>query len=140
MEPIVFTDPTVTPDENLVFERIGDQSISWQKISDYLYKHHGDITSEWKFYNDGKCWMFRYLKKKKTVCWIGVLAATFRVGFWLSDKAEPLIEQSDLTESVKEDFRNAKRTKIGRGLAVVMTGPNDVESVIKLIELKLRLK
>jgi hypothetical protein len=140
MEPIVLTDPTVTPNQDLVFSRIGDRSILWLQISDYLYQHHSDISEEWKFYNDGKCWMFRYIKKKKTICWIGVLETTFRVGFWLSDKAEPLIEQSDLTEGVKDDFRNAKRTKIGRGLSVVMNNRSDVENVIKLMELKLKIK
>ncbi|HWS00882.1 MAG TPA: DUF3788 family protein [Prolixibacteraceae bacterium] len=140
MEQIVFTDPAVTPDEELVFAQIGDNSIYWKTIEEYLYRHHSGITQQWRFYNDGKCWLFRYLKKEKTVCWISVLAVTFRVGFWLSDKAEPLIEQSELAESVKEDFRNAKRTKIGRGLSVLIKGPEDVENAIKVMELKFKIK
>lgn len=140
MDPIVLTDPSVTPTNELIFARIGDKSILWQQISDYLYQHHTDISEAWKFYNDGKCWLFRYLKKKKTICWVSVLAETFRLGFWLSDKAEPLIEQSDLPEHIKDDFRNAKRTKIGLGFSVVMNDQSDVENVIKLMELKLKIK
>lgn len=140
MEPIVLTDPTVTPDEELVFARIGKKSIHWNSIKEYLYTRHKEVTEEWKFYNDGKCWLFRYIKKKKTICWIGIQESTFRVGFWLSDKAEPLIEQSDLPESVKDDFRNAKRTKIGRGFNIVMNDQTDVENVIKMVEIKLKIK
>jgi hypothetical protein len=140
MEPIVLTDPSLTPTNESVFSRIGDKSILWQEITDYLYSHHKEISEEWKFYNDGKCWLFRFLKKKKTLCWIGVLEHTFRVAFWLSDKAEPLIEQSELSENVKNDFRNAKRTKIGRGLSIVMESHSDVENVVRMIELKLKLK
>ncbi len=139
MEPIIFTDPAVTPNEDLVFAGIGDHSNHWKKIEEYLSGHHTDITQVWRYYNDGKCWLFRYLKKGKTVCWISVLEKTFRVGFWLSDKAIPLIEQSDLPESVKEDFRNARITKIGRGLSVLISGPGDVENVIILMELKIKI-
>lgn len=78
MEPIVFTDPAVTPNEDLVFARIGRNSIYWEEIEEYLYRHHTAITQVWRFYNDGKCWLFRYLKKEKTLCWISVLADTFR--------------------------------------------------------------
>jgi hypothetical protein len=140
MEPIVLTDPTITPDEELVFARIGLKCILWKNVQEYIYSHHKEITEEWRFYNDGKCWLFRYIKKKKTICWIAVIATTFRVGFWVSDKAEPFIEQSDLPESVKDDFRNAKRTKIGRGFNIVMNNQSDVENAIKMIEIKLKIK
>ena len=140
MDPIVLTDPAVVPDEELVFERIGTKRLYWKQIAEHIYTHHKEITEAWQFYNDGKCWMFRYLKRKKAICWIGVLEDTFRVGFWLSDKARPLIEQSDLSEAVKESYHNARQTKIGCGFSIVVNESCDVENVLKMIELKLRIK
>jgi len=140
MEPIVLTDPSITPNEELIFSRIGDKSKLWKEIMEYLYAHYQDISEEWKFYNDGKCWMLRLNKQKKTLCWIGVLETTFRVGFWLGNKATPIIEKSDLPERIKDDYRNAKQYKIGRGLSVVVNDHTDVENVIRLIGLKLKIK
>jgi hypothetical protein len=140
LEPIVLTDNTFIPNNELIFDMLGDKSTLWQALLDYLNNYHSDISEEWKFYNDGKCWLYRLMKKKKTICWIGVLQSTFRVGFWFGAKADPIIEQSDLPEAVKETYRNAKKTKIGSGISVVMNDLTDVDNVIKLMELRIKIK
>jgi len=140
MEPIVLTDPNVQPTDELVWSYIGENHVYWQQIIDYLYKNHVDITEEWRFYNDGKSWLYRALRKKKTIYWVGILKDTFRISFWLGEKAESVIEASSLSESVKEYYRNAKRYKIGRCISIRMSSPEDLEDVIKLIELKLKMK
>lgn len=140
MEPIVLTDPNVHPNDELVFSIIGENSIYWQQIIDYLYENHFDITEEWRFYNDGKSWLYRTLRKKKTIYWIGVLKDTFRVSFWLSEKALPMIEGSDLPERIKEEYRNAKPFNHSRCVTVIMGSDEEFENVLKLIELKLKIK
>jgi hypothetical protein len=140
MEPIVLADKSVKPNDEIVFSIIGDKSKLWQKILTYLHGNHADISEEWKFYNDGKSWLFRTLKKKKTIFWIRVLKGTFRVGFWFGDKAEPIIVQSDLPESIKNDFKNAKRYNLVRSVSIIMADTRDLDIVIKLIEIKLKIK
>lgn len=110
----------------------------------YLYDNHSDISEEWKYYNDGKSWLFRTLKKKKTIFWIKVLNDTFIIAFWFADRAEPMIEQSNLTASIKNDFKIAKKYKMGRSntrsLALTISNANDIDNIIKLIEIKKKLK
>jgi len=140
MEPIVLTDKSIKPNEDIVLSIIGDNSILWQQTLNYLYDNHNDLSEEWKFYNDEENWLFRTLKKKKTIFWIGVLKDTFRIAFWFGDKVESIIEQSDLTESIKNDFKNAKKYKIGRSVSITMSDSKDIDNVIKLIEIKLKIK
>lgn len=141
MEPIVvLTNPNVQPDEQQIFGIIGEKSSFWLELHDYLHHQHTDISEGWRFYNDGKCWLFRYIKKTKTICWIAMLEETFRVGFWFGAKAEPIILASDLPENIKEEYRNAKKTKIGSGIGIVINSRTDVENVIKLMELRIKIK
>jgi hypothetical protein len=140
MEPIVLTDKSVVPGEEQVFAIIGDKRLLWKKIMDYLYAKHSGISEEWKYYNDGKSWLFRSVQKRKTIFWIGVLKDSFRVTFWFGNKAEPILEQSDLPESIKSDFRNAKRYNVLRSVSVQMNDQQDADNVIKLIELKMKIK
>ena len=140
MEPIVLTDPTVQPTEELIFSIIGENSVYWEQVIDYVYDNYFDITEEWRFYNDGKSWLYRALQKKKTIYWIGIIKDTFRISFWLSEKAEPLIEASSLSEPLKEGYRTAKRFKIGRCISVEVRSADDLENVLKLIDLKTKLK
>jgi hypothetical protein len=139
MEPIVLVDKTIKPTDEIVFSIIGEKSILWQEIMNYLYDHHTDITEQWNFYNDGKAWLFCTLKKKKTIFWIGVIKGTFRISFFLANKAEPLIDQSDLSDKLKNDFRNAKESKTPRSISITMSNREDVIDVIRLIDLKMRI-
>jgi hypothetical protein len=140
MEPIVLTDPTVQPTEELIFSIIGENSVYWEQLIDYLYENHFDITEEWRFYNDGKSWLYRALRKKKTIYWIGVIKDTFRTSFWFGDKAEPIIEASSVSEKIKEEFRNAKRYGKLRAISIEIRSPEDLQNVISLIELKVKMK
>ena len=140
MEPIVLTDPNVKPTDELVFSIIGENSVYWEQLVDYLYENHFDITEEWRFYNDGKSWLYRALRKKKTLYWIGVIKDTFRISFWFGDKAEPIIEASLIPENIKEEFRQAKHYGKIRAISIEMRSAEDLQNVISLVELKIKIK
>lgn len=140
MNPVVLTDQTIQPDDHLIYTVIGEKQVLWQQIMQYLYDHYTDASEVWRFYNDGKCWLFRTIRKKKTIFWIGVIKDTFRITFYLADKAEPLIEESFIPEEVKNKFRNAKPSKFGRAVSITMETSLDVETVKILIDLKLKIK
>lgn len=140
MEPIVLTDPNVKPTEELIFSIIGENSVYWEKLVDYVYDNHFDITEEWRFYNDGKSWLYRTLRKKKTLYWIGVIKDTFRISFWFGDKAEPVLLASALPDNIKEEFRNAKRYAHSRAISIEVHTEEDVRNAIALIELKVKMK
>ncbi len=140
MEPIVLTDPTIQPTDELIFGIIGENSVYWEKLVDYLYEKHLNITEEWRFYNDGKSWLYKAVRKKQTLYWIGVIKDTFRVTFWFGDKAEPVIIESTLPDSIKEDFKNAKRYGQLRAISIEVRSDDDFTNVVKLLELKAKMK
>jgi len=109
-------------------------------LIEHLYENHFDITEEWRFYNDGKSWLYRALRKKKTLYWVGIIKDTFRISFWFGDKAEAIIEASTLPENIKEQFRNAKRYAHSRAVSIEMRSAEDFENVLKLIDLKAKIK
>jgi len=137
METIILTDPNVEPTDELIFAIIGKNSIYWQAMIKYLNDNRSGVTEVWRFYNDGKCWLYRTLWKKKTIYWIGILNDTFRATFYLSDKAESFIEESSLSDIIKDEFWNTRGSKF-RAVTVVMRSEEDLENVMKLIEIKLK--
>lgn len=140
MEPIVLTNPNIQPTDELIFGIIGENSVYWEKLVEYLYDKHLNISEEWRFYNDGKSWLYKAVKKKQTLYWIGVIKDTFRVSFYFGEKAEPVIEASSLPESIKEEFRNAKRYGQLRAISIEVRSEDDFSNIIQLIELKAKMK
>ncbi len=136
MEPLVLTDKSVIPTDELIFSIIGENRIHWQKLMNGIAEQFPEAKGEWNYYNDGKNWLFKMVRKKKTLFWIGVHSDTFRITFYFGDKAAPLIEESELNAELKEEFRNGKYYGKIRGLTIKINNPQDVTNAFILAGIK----
>ena len=139
-EKLVLGDKSVYPSEDILFSIIGDKKVVWQKIMDYVTDNYQNVTEEWRYYNDGKQWLFKMQLKKKTLFWIGILQDTFRITFYFGNKAEPVIAGSNLPDKIKDDFVSGKRYGNIRAISVSISGTGDLEYIYKLIDLKAKMK
>lgn len=139
MNPIVLTDNSVEPNDEIVFSHIGEKRFLWEQLMNHLKTSKKDMNGEWRYYNDGKSWLFRGLRKDKVVFWIGVMQNSFLVTFYLSAKAEDMIANSSLPQHLKDGFESTKDQKF-RSISIDMNSNEDIESVKELIEIKLKVK
>jgi hypothetical protein len=139
METIVLNDQSIEPNDEIVFSHLGDKRVYWEKMMNLLSDNPQGVNGGWRYYNDGKSWLFRGLKKDKIVFWVGVLEGYFRVSFYLSGKAEPLIEKSNLPEKIKKDFIATRGEKF-RSIRFEINSAEDIENLRKLIDIKLKVK
>jgi len=137
-EIYILSDKQIKPTDDYIFSLLGDKKILWQNIMKYASGK--DINGSWNYYNDGKQWLYKVIQKKKTIFWAALLKDTFRVSFYFGDKAEPLIDASDLNQSIKDDFKGGKRYGKIRAISIKMKDSSDIETVKKLIDIKTRLK
>ena len=136
----VLSDKQIKPTDELIFSIIGDRKSLWHSIMDHIKENYNDAAGEWNYYNDGKRWLFKLIRKKKTIFWISLIENTFRVTFWFGDKAESLIEGSELPDNIKNEFKTAKRYGYIRGVTITMDSTDDVDNAVKLIEIKVKVK
>jgi len=132
------SDESIRPTDELVFSIIGDRELLWKQTISYLNDNNKDISEVWKYYRDGKRWLFRALKKKKTIFWIQLVDDTFRIAFWFAEKLEPVISQSDLSDRLKEEYKKAKSFNKSRCIYIDMQDSGDLQQVKKLIDLKIK--
>ena len=136
----LLTDKQTYPTDDLIFSIIGDNKIHWQSIMTYMSQNYKDSLGQWNFYNDGKRWLFKMVHKKKTVFWAGILTDAFRITFYLGNKAETIIENSELPEIIKEEFKTAKKYGLIRPVSFIIKDQTDVDNVLKMIDKKSKLK
>lgn len=139
-ENILLTDKNIIPTDEIIFSNIGDRKIYWRQIMNHMSTNYKDSEGVWNFYNDGKRWLFKMVNKKKTVFWAALLQGTFRITFYFSGKAEPLIDGSDLPQNIKDGFKTVKRYGLIRPVSVLVNNKDDVDNVIKLIAIKHKIK
>ena len=137
MKNEILANKSVEPTEDMIFSIIGEKKLVWKQTMSYLYDNYTDISEIWKYYNDGKSWLFRTLKKKKTIFWINILDDTFRIAFYFADRLEPIILNSELSESLKTEYKGAKRFNKSRCIYIDIQDTGDFQEIKKLIDLKL---
>jgi hypothetical protein len=139
-EIINFSDRNVIPTDEYVFSLLGARKELWQKVIKAALENYPGAAGGWNYYNDGKQWLYKMVFKKKTLFWARVEDDSFRITFYFGDKAEPLIAASDLPLSMKEGFKTAKKYGAIRPISFIVNEHSDVEIVIKLMEIKNKLK
>jgi hypothetical protein len=137
---LILSDKEVVPTDEYIFSILGEKSELWKSIMKHATEDYKDITGTWNYYNDGKQWLFKMVQKKKTIFWAGILKDTFRITFYFGDKAEPIIEASDLPQSIKDGFRTAKKYGAIRPVSIKVFEHSDADSVLKLISIKSKIK
>jgi hypothetical protein len=140
MEPLVLKDQSVIPTDDLIFSVIGENKIYWQKLMEHVGTRYPDAEGHWNYYNDGKSWLFKMVLRKKTLFWIGIHQKNFRTTFYFGDKAEPLIERSDLPESIKNNFKNGKRYGKIRAITMIVNTDADVANILILLAIRATIK
>lgn len=136
MEAVILSDINVFPTDELIFSLIGEKKVLWQELMKLISENYEGSAGEWNYYNDGKSWLFKMVMKKKTLFWIGLTEKTFRVTFWFSDKAENLINTSNLQENLKSEFATSKKYGAVRAVSIIMNEKSDVDNVITLTAIK----
>jgi len=140
MDQPVLTDKTQFPTDEIIFSHLGKTKDIWISFFEYLHEHHPDITSEWRYYNDGKSWLMKNTQKKKTVFWLSIREGTFRTTFYFTDKAAKAIADSTIPAEMKKQFKDGKQYGKIRGLTVLFKYKKDIEAAKTLLAIKLSTK
>jgi hypothetical protein len=139
-EELILGDREKYPDEAFLSSILGDKMTIWETIMKYTRDNYTNITGEWRYYNDGKQWLFKLQQKKKTIFWAGVVKGTFRVTFYLGGKAANLISNSSLSDRLKADFMENRQPGKFQSVTIRISGPSDLDDIYKLIEIKIKQK
>jgi hypothetical protein len=139
-EILVLNDKQIIPTDDYIFSLIGEKKILWQNIMRYTSENYKNISGSWNYYNDGKQWLYKLVQKKKTIFWAGILKDTFRITFYFGDKAEPVIDSSDLPQAIKDSFKTSRKYGAIRAITIKVLDSEDADNVLKLIAIKHKLK
>jgi hypothetical protein len=140
MEKPCLNDKNEYPDDKVLSGYLGEVVKTWTLFNDFIKDTYPSFSGEWRFYNDGKNWLYKVLKKKKTICWVSIYHHMFKTTFYFPDRAEDLITTSGLNKEYIEQFINGKRYGKTRGLTIEIKEPAELDATKILIEIKEKLK
>ena len=136
MEPLVLTDKNQFPSRDVIASHVGKRMTLWDALFEAIHAEHPDFEQRWRYYNDGKSWLMNVSRKKKTVFWLSVIRGGFRITGYFTDKAAKAIQASALSEELKEQFAQGRKSGTLRGITITFTKKKDLQDARALIALK----
>ena len=140
MEKPCLNDKNEYPDDEVLDRHLGKVKDTWDSFMDFINESYPSFSGEWRYYKDGKSWLYKITKKKKTVCWVSIWHNMFKTTFYFPDKAEELIKASKLKKEYIDQFIHGKKYGKIRGVTVVIKKSTDANATKKLIEIKEQVK
>jgi len=132
----VFIDKLAKPDDQALVRALGKTYPLWAEIEKHIATTLGKSVEEWKYYGLKSGWTMKTLYKKRNLFFFTACEGYFRIAFVFGDRAVAEILKSDLPKAVIEEITNAKKYAEGRGIRIDVKTRRDVESVKKLIAIK----
>lgn len=118
------------PGPDVLKEVLGDSYPEFQKLTADLAAGEYQIAGEWHYYNDGKSWLFKAERKKKTMFWLSAWPGYFKVGFYFAQRlksdlfslglSDDLVKAMEQTAEMGRLFPVAIEIRHGANLADVM--------------------
>ena len=140
MDKPCLNDKEEYPSDEVLHRALRGARPAWDSFMRFIAESCPSFSGEWRYYNDGKSWLYKLTNKKKTVCWVSVYPGAFKTGFYFPDKAEALITGGRLEAQYVDQFTHGKKYGKIRGIVVTLTKTADLHPVKTLIEIKGQVK
>ena len=133
-------DPKQFPSDQILSPQLGKAKPAWIAFLALLKEKAPQLTNEWRYYNDGKSWLFKVNRHATTICWAAVWDKYFTVAFYLNARAEELVRNSSLDLALKQGFLHPAEANKFRSIRVEVRGKSDLNAVEELLDIKLKVK
>lgn len=103
---IQLRDESIFPDKSVLISVLRKSYVVYTDLLD-LYDRN-DLDYEWRYYKDGKAWLCKVQKKKKTIVWMSVWKGFMKAGIYFPVRLLNEILDLDINEDLKEKFLKTK--------------------------------
>lgn len=132
-------DPEQAPDDRLFRQILNQEVFLIHQKMKQIFDEYGLLT-EWRYYNDGKAWLWKVTRKTKTIVWISLWEDFFKSSFYFTEKTRLGIDKLEISDGIKSTFTEVK--PMGKLVPLILDIQNidELNDFEKIIAYKLSLK
>ena len=135
---IELKDESVYPDEDVLRSVLGRSYVAFCALLK-LYDDN-EMTYEWRYYRDGKAWLCKVQKKKRTIVWMSAWKGYMQATLYFAERYLDDILQLDLSDEVKEKIKNTKNVGKSKPCIFEIRNKKILENFNRVMQLKIPLK
>ena len=103
---IELSDESVYPDETVLRGVLGGSYKAYCAILELFDRNQ--MLYEWRYYRDGKAWLCKVQKKKRTIVWMSAWKGYMKAAIYIPEKHLDRVYALPILEETKERIRTTK--------------------------------
>ena len=100
---VELTDSSVYPDENVLKGVLGKSYQAYCALLE-LFDQYG-MHHEWRYYNDGKAWLCKVQKKKRTIVWMSAWKGYMQAAIYIPERIISEVYSLPVSTDTKERIK-----------------------------------
>ena len=137
MDTSVFMDLKKEPQTEDLQVPLGKTFDLWMEIRDFVFEQYPKAVEEWHVSIKKYGWGFRIKDKKRAIVYLSPREGFFRFTMVFGQKATDRILESEISDNIKTELKNAKVYMEGRPLRLEIRDNTFMSDIKKLIEIKI---
>lgn len=134
----VLTDSSVYPDEKILKEVLGSSYPSYIALLELLDQN--DMLYEWRYYMDGKSWLFKAQRKKKTILWMSAWKGLMKAAIYIPDRLTDKIYELPVSEETKERIKSTGNVGKSKPCTFEIRDQRVLLDLEKVMQFKIQMK
>lgn len=94
----------------------------------------------WRYYHDGKAWLCKVQKNKKTIVWMSAWRGYMQASIYMPEKYLDEVYRLDISEEKKEQIKNARSMGKSRACIFEIRDAGVLEDFEKVMRIKITSK
>lgn len=135
---IELRDENVYPDEK-VLRSILDKSFDSYTLLLELFDKN-EMSYDWRYYRDGKAWLCKVQKKKRTIIWMSAWKGFMKATIYFPEKYLDRVNKLDISEEVKKKIRSTKNVGKSKPCMFEIKDEKILIDLEKVMKLKIECK
>lgn len=137
-DEVQLRDENIFPDEEVLRTVLESSFEAFAALLKLFDKN--EMVSEWRYYKDGKAWLCKVQKKKKTMVWMSA-----RKGFMIATVYLPVrllneLLELDISDGSKENIRKAKNVGKSKPCSFEIRNEEVLADFERVMQFKIKVK
>lgn len=135
---IELKDENVYPDETVLRSVLDKAYDAYAKLMEFFDQN--ELVHEWRYYHDGKAWLCKVQKKKRTIVWMSAWKGYMQAVVYFPEKHLDKLYQLDLTVEMNDKIMATKN--VGKSKPCIFEIKDDTifNDFSKIVNLKIACK
>ena len=135
---IELRDEKTYPDQEVLSAVLGPSFKAYQELLNLFDRY--EMNHEWRYYHDGKAWLCKVQKKKKTIVWMSAWKNFMEATVYFPERLLDKVLELDIKDTVKERIISTKNVGKSKPCTFEIRDAEILMDFEKVMKLKIESK